>query len=48
MNLTLFRGFGNVVEMVVRGLSNISKARLLLMWSHIVLCAYRFLSFERL
>ena len=34
--------------MVVRGLGNIPKARLLLMWSHIVLCAYRFLSIEKL
>ena len=34
--------------MVVRGLSNIPKARLLLMWSHIVLCAYRYLGFVKL
>ena len=34
--------------MVVRGLSKIPKARLLLMWSHIVLWAYRFLLFEQL
>ena len=46
--MTVFRGFGNVVEMVVRGLGNIPKARLLLMWAHIVLRAFRFLSFERL
>ena len=46
--MIVFRGFGIVVEMVVRGLGNIPKARLLLMWAHIVLRAYRFLSFERL
>ena len=34
--------------MVVRGLANIPKSRLLLMWSHIVLCTYKFLSFDRL
>ena len=34
--------------MVVRGLTNIPKARLLLMWSHIVLAAFKFLSFNKL
>ena len=34
--------------MTLRGLSNIPKARLLQMWSHIVLNAFKFLSFERL
>ena len=34
--------------MVVRGLKNIPKARVILIWSHIVLCAYRFLWFDKL
>ena len=34
--------------MVVRGLAGIPKARILLIWSHIVLCAFRFLGFEKL
>ena len=45
---SFFRSFPNVVEMIVRGLTNIPKARLLLIWSHIVLCAFRFLGFEKL
>ena len=43
-----FRNFHNVVEMVVRGLANIPKTRLLLMWSHIVLKAYEYLGYQRL
>ena len=34
--------------MVVRGLADVPKARLYLMWSHITLAAFKFLSFERL
>jgi hypothetical protein len=34
--------------MIVRGLESIPKARLLLIWCHIVLQAFRFLGFKRL
>ena len=34
--------------MIVRALEAIPKARLLLIWCHIVLLAYRFLGFMRL